>query len=70
MVAAVIGRPKAFAYVGLVAIFSVVSGYLYGAWVDGASLPGLLAGLSAFVALLVGLIGWLHRRSRHAMQPT
>ena len=32
MVAAVIGRTKAFAYVGLVAVFSVVAGLLFGAW--------------------------------------
>jgi uncharacterized protein len=34
MVSAVIGRRKAFAYVGLVAVFSVVAGLLYGSWID------------------------------------
>ena len=41
MVSAVIGRPKTFAYVGLVAVFSVAAGYLYGAWVDNADRGGL-----------------------------
>ena len=35
MVAAVIGRRKTFTYVGLVAVFSIAAGLLYGAWVDG-----------------------------------
>ncbi|MEY5100706.1 MAG: hypothetical protein RJA36_3425 [Pseudomonadota bacterium] len=35
MVAAVIGRGKTAAYVGLVALFSICAGLLYGAWVDG-----------------------------------
>jgi uncharacterized membrane protein YraQ (UPF0718 family) len=34
MVAAVIGRRKTAAYVGLVAVFSICAGLLYGAWVD------------------------------------
>jgi uncharacterized membrane protein YraQ (UPF0718 family) len=38
MVIAVIGRKKTFAYVGLVALFSVMAGLLYGSWVDGLSL--------------------------------
>jgi hypothetical protein len=36
MVAAVIGRRKTAAYVGLVAVFSVCAGLLYGAWIDMA----------------------------------
>jgi uncharacterized membrane protein YraQ (UPF0718 family) len=36
MVAAVIGRRKAFAYVVLVAVFSLSAGWLYGSWVDRA----------------------------------
>ena len=35
MVAAVIGRRKVAAYVGLVAVFSVLAGLLFGAWTDG-----------------------------------
>jgi len=59
MVAAVIGRPKTFAYVGLVAVFSTVSGLLYGAWVDGAGLAWIAIGLAAFVGSLVALLTWM-----------
>ena len=34
-VAAVIGRTKTAAYVGMVALFSICAGLVYGAWVDG-----------------------------------
>ncbi len=34
MVAAVIGRKKTATYVGLVAVFSICAGLMYGAWVD------------------------------------
>jgi uncharacterized membrane protein YraQ (UPF0718 family) len=64
MVAAVIGRAKAAAYVALVAVFSMAAGGVYGAWVDGASplLGG--GGLLAFVAVLIASLGWLrHRRA-------
>jgi uncharacterized membrane protein YraQ (UPF0718 family) len=39
MVAAVIGRRQTAAYVGLVAVFSISAGLLYGAWVDGLNFP-------------------------------
>ena len=47
MVIAVIGRTKTFAYVGWVALFSVISGLIYGAWVDGVSQWSLAMGLGA-----------------------
>jgi len=70
MVAAVIGRPKTFAYVGLVAVFSVAAGYLYGAWVDNADRGGLVLGLLAFVTVVAVVLGWLHRRRRNAIHAT
>lgn len=68
MVAAVIGRPKTFAYVGLVAVFSVVAGLVYGAWVDGAGFGRLVLGMAAFLSVLSILLGWLHRRRQAATQ--
>lgn len=62
MVAAVIGRPKTLAYVGLVAIFILSAGLLYGAWVDGVRAGWLLLGLAAFAGLLGATLGWLRRR--------
>ena len=59
MVAAVIGRPKTFAYVGLVAVFSIAAGLLYGAWVDGVNPAWIAIGLAAFIGSLVALLSWL-----------
>jgi uncharacterized membrane protein YraQ (UPF0718 family) len=64
MVAAVIGRPKTFAYVGLVAVFSIVAGLVYGAWVDGVSPAWITLGLAAFVGSLAAVTGWLLARRR------
>ena len=58
MVAAVIGRPKTAAYVGLVALFSIVAGLTYGAWVDGLSRVWIGLGLGAFLGLLALVLGW------------
>ncbi|MCC6657421.1 MAG: permease [Rhodocyclaceae bacterium] len=62
MVAAVIGRPKAFAYVGLVALFSILAGLLYGAWVDGAKAIWIAIGLVAFMGGLAALLVWMRGR--------
>lgn len=66
MVMAVIGRKKTFTYVGLVALFSVSAGLLYGAWVDGMSALRLALSLAAFVAVLAVLLMNLHRRQLSA----
>ncbi len=62
MVAAVIGWAKTFAYVGLVAIFSVIAGLVYGAYIDGASPLWLGTGLIVFVSLIMMAITWIHRQ--------
>jgi uncharacterized membrane protein YraQ (UPF0718 family) len=62
MVAAVIGRPKTFSYVGLVALFSVVAGLLYGAWVDGINPAWIALGLAAFLGTLAALLAWMLER--------
>jgi hypothetical protein len=67
MVMAVMGRPKTFAYVGWVALFSVVAGWLYGSWVDGMSVWRLTWGLVAFLAVLGALLRVLHRRQSAAV---
>ncbi len=61
MVISVIGRKKTFSYVGLVAVFSVMSGLTYGVWVDGVAAWQLAAGLG-LVAAVFGLL--LQRVSR------
>jgi uncharacterized membrane protein YraQ (UPF0718 family) len=51
--AAIIGKLKAWTYVGLVALFSTMAGLAYGAWVDGTPLTLLAGAVLGFVALLV-----------------
>ncbi|MCK6423909.1 MAG: permease [Burkholderiaceae bacterium] len=50
MVASVIGRRQTAAYVALVALFSMLAGWLYGAWVDGGGLA-MLASAAALPAM-------------------
>ena len=66
MVSAVIGMTKTFAYVGWVALFSICAGLIYGAWIDGLGLPWILAGLSAYMALIAVGIFWLRTRQKLA----
>lgn len=60
--ASIIGRTKAWTYVGLVALFSTLAGLLYGAWVDGESLTTVAACLVGILSLLTVPILLLSRR--------
>jgi uncharacterized membrane protein YraQ (UPF0718 family) len=64
MVAAVIGRTKTTAYVGMVALFSMGAGLIYGAWVDGLGRGLLALALGVVLAVLVASLAWLRRRQR------
>ena len=64
--AAIIGRLKAWTYVGWVALFSTLSGLMYGAWVDGASLGLVALYLSLFLAALAGIMWLVDRRNGEA----
>ena len=64
MVAAVIGRAKTAAYVGMVALFSMGAGLIYGAWVDGLGWGPLALALGLILAVLGGALAWLQRRQR------
>lgn len=64
--ASIIGKGKAWTYVAWVALFSTLSGLIYGAWTDGTS-AWLLGGyLAVFIALLSGGLYWLSRRDKAA----
>ncbi|MBN8442383.1 MAG: permease [Thauera sp.] len=63
IIAAIIGRRKTAAYVGLVALFSAAAGLTYGAWIDGASVFTLALWLAGFIALLVLLLALASRRT-------
>jgi hypothetical protein len=61
--ASIIGRLKAWVYVGWVAVFSTLAGLLYGAWVDGTSLWIVALYLIAILALLTVSLWLLNRRN-------
>jgi uncharacterized membrane protein YraQ (UPF0718 family) len=60
--ASIIGRGKAWVYVGWVALFSTLAGWLFGAWTDGAPVWVLAGYLAAFVAVLAGGLALLDGR--------
>jgi len=59
----IIGRRKALTYVGLVALFSMLAGLLYGAWVDDANLVLLISALLTIISLLTLTLYFLNRRN-------
>jgi uncharacterized membrane protein YraQ (UPF0718 family) len=65
--AAIIGRTRAWTYVGWVALFSMLSGLMYGAWIDGASLGVVALYLAMFLAALTGIIWLINRRSEDSV---
>ncbi len=62
--AAIIGKLRAWTYVGLVALFSTVSGLSYGAWVNGMPLWMLAGVIGCFVALIIGTLHWIETRRK------
>jgi uncharacterized membrane protein YraQ (UPF0718 family) len=71
--ASIIGRLKAWVYVGWVALFSTIAGLLYGTWVDGASLWLVAGYLIGVLSLLMGTLWlinrWTSKRAVTAHQP-
>jgi len=61
--AAIIGRTKAWTYVGWVALFSTLAGLMYGAWVDGTSIALISLYLISFLAALAGVMWLVERRN-------
>jgi uncharacterized membrane protein YraQ (UPF0718 family) len=59
---AIIGKLKAWTYVGLVALFSTLAGLTYGAWIDGAPLITLLLGLGGGIGCLLLALHTIERR--------
>jgi uncharacterized membrane protein YraQ (UPF0718 family) len=66
----VIGKGQTTVYVVLVTIFSTLSGLLFGAWVNGTNawwiVGGSVVGVTALVALVSLLEGWVRRRKAAA----
>jgi uncharacterized membrane protein YraQ (UPF0718 family) len=64
--AAIIGKLKAWTYVGLVAVFSTLAGLTYGAWVDGTSLGMLTLIIGGFILALIAAVQLIERAQRSA----
>ena len=60
---AIIGRTKAWTYVGWVALFSTLAGLLYGLWVDGTGLGLVSLYLTLFLIALSGIMWLVNRKS-------
>lgn len=67
--AAIIGRLKAWVYVGWVALFSTLAGLIFGSWVDGASIGLVSVYLLLFLAALAGLMWVVNRSNRTVVSP-
>lgn len=63
IISTIIGRFKAWVYVGWVALFSTLAGLIYGAWVDGASVALVGLYLAVFLSFLAGLLWFVNRRN-------
>ncbi len=61
---AIIGKLKAWTYVGLVALFSTIAGLTYGAWVDGTPLTTLALIIGGFIVTLAVAVQLIERRQR------
>ncbi|MCG3181765.1 MAG: hypothetical protein BIFFINMI_04171 [Phycisphaerae bacterium] len=59
---AIIGKLKAWTYVGLVALFSTAAGLAYGAWVDGMSFATLALAVGGGLAVLLLALHLIERR--------
>lgn len=64
---AIIGKLKAWTYVGLVALFSTVAGLTYGAWIDGTPLSMLALIIGGFILTLTVAVQLIERAQRPAV---
>lgn len=67
IISTIIGRLKSWTYVAWVALFSTLSGLIYGAWVDGASVGLVALYLIVFLALLSGILWFVNRHNVQKM---
>ncbi|MFM8875348.1 MAG: permease [Anaerolineae bacterium] len=67
IISTIIGRLKSWTYVAWVALFSTLSGFIYGAWVDGAGIGLVALYLILFLALLSGSLWFVNRRNVQKM---
>jgi uncharacterized membrane protein YraQ (UPF0718 family) len=63
IISTIIGRLKAWTYVGWVALFSMLAGFIYGAWVDGAQVSLVILYLAGSLGVLSGALWLMNRRN-------
>ncbi len=64
IISTIIGKLKAWVYVGWVALFSTLAGLIYGAWVDGTGIGSLVIYLILFLAVLAAILWQADRRNK------
>ncbi len=70
IISPIIGRLKAWTYVGWVALFSTLAGLIYGSWIDGASIWLITGYVIGLIALLAAGLWLVSRRSMVAVKQT
>lgn len=66
--ATIIGKKKAWVYVGWVALFSTLAGLLYGMYTDGTSVWLIVLYLAALLLVLAGAL-WVINKRKRAIDP-
>lgn len=64
MISTIIGRLKAWTYVGWVALFSMLAGLIYGSWVDGANVWHIALYMMFFLSVLAFVLYLVNKRNR------
>ena len=64
MISTIIGRLKAWTYVGWVALFSMLAGLIYGSWVDGANVWHIALYMMFFLSVLAFILYLVNKRNR------
>jgi uncharacterized protein len=64
IISTIIGRLKAWTYVGWVALFSLLAGLIYGSWVDGANVWHIALYMVVFLSVLAFILYLVNKRNR------
>lgn len=64
IISTIIGRLKAWTYVGWVALFSMLAGLIYGSWVDGSNIWHIAFYMVVFLSVLAFVLYLVNKRNR------
>ena len=65
IISTIIGKLKTWTYVGLVALFSLLAGLIYGSWVDGANVWHITLYMIFFLSSSAFYSIWLINETEH-----